>query len=117
MTFFVKFFAALTIWILAFSNAEATTFQDTEFQELRTRIIMPILPDRIRKRNPPPRLPRRMPPQFSIPHKVQPKPIYTQKHPKRPPHIYIPRRPAPSRNQRGSERARTFGPPKDTTRR
>ena len=113
---FVKIFALLMIFTCA--NVEAATFEKTSdgiiFQELKSRILLPVLPDRIRHRKDSRRLQRPAPKRIEVPsRKVEsPKRIYTQKQPKQPPRIKTPKLPQKNWSQRGSQPRKRFGPPR-----
>ena len=90
---------------------------ELNFQELRRGIAMPVLPERIRYRNS-----RRGSTKIIVNPKTFPKfrqqewentsPTYVQRHPKRPPIVYVPRRPTSYPGQRGSIPKKNFGPPR-----
>ena len=111
-----KIFALLII--LSCANVEAATFEKNSdeiiFQELRSRILLPVLPDRIRHRKDSRRLQRPAPKQIEVPSKKvePPKRIYTQKQPKQPPRIKTPKLPQKNWAQRGSHQRKRFGPPR-----
>ena len=117
----LKFFATLAILFsmtLEISEVEAA---ELNFQELRGGIAMPVLPERIRYRNT-----RRGPTKVIFQPKEFPKfreekenkkPVYVQRHPKRPPPVYVPRRPVAYPGQRGSYPPKNFGPPRASYRR
>ena len=113
----LKIFAALAILIsVAFKISEVEAVE-LNFQELKSGIAMPYLPERIRYRNT-----RRGPTKIIVNPKTFPKfrqkekdndnANYVQRHPKKPPLVYVPRRPVAYPGQRGSYPRKNFGPPR-----
>lgn len=107
---FLKIFLMLTILIEGSLVASA----EKNFQELRSGIAMPVLPEKIRYRNT-----RRGPTKIIVQPKEIPRylerkepPIYTQRQPKRPSPMYIERRKNRYPGQRGSYPRKNFGPPR-----
>lgn len=110
----LKIFAALALIIFLDSNFATVESAQVNFRQLRGRILMPVMPERIRYRNS-----RRGPTKIiiqpiEIPRYRQEKapPIYTQRQPKRPSGIYIQRRPRQYPGQRGTYPPKNFGPPR-----
>lgn len=108
----IKIFALLII--LSCANVEAANFENAEVQELRSRIILPVLPDKIRHRKDSRRLQRPAPRRIEVPsRKVEPpKNIHTQRQPKQPPRVRTPRLPQRNSAQRGSYPPKRFNPPR-----
>ena len=94
---------------LIFEKAEAA---ELNFQELRSRIIMPVLPDRIRHRDNNRRVRKPAPRHVEAPKKKPPKDIFIQKQPKNPPHVRSPKLPQRNSAQRGSNPPKRFNPPR-----
>lgn len=118
----LKIFAVLAILfsaILEIGNVEAA---EINFQELKRRVAMPVLPEKIRYRHS-----RRGPTKIIVIPKEIPKfrrevkdnnrPVYVQRQPKRPPPVYVPRKPVAYPGQRGSMPPKNFGPPRARYRR
>ena len=113
----LKIFAAFAIFISANFQFAKVDAAKLNFQELRSGIAMPVLPERIRYRNS-----RRGPtkvivnpktiPKFRQQDKDNDKPTYVQRQPKKPPVIYVPRRPVAYPGMRGSYPHKNFGPPR-----
>ena len=113
----LKIFAMFAIFISAILGFATVDAAELNFQELRSGIAMPVLPERIRYRNS-----RRGPTKIVIIPKTIPKfrqaensakkPVYVQRQPKRPPVVYVPRRPTAYPGMRGSYPPKNFGPPR-----
>ena len=113
----LKIFAALAILFSATLEIEKVEAAEIKFQELKRGIAMPVLPEKIRYRNS-----RRGPtkvivnpktiPKFRQQDKDNDKPTYVQRQPKKPPVIYVPRRPVAYPGMRGSYPHKNFGPPR-----
>ena len=110
----LKIFTTFLLIIFAEINFLHVEAAELKPQQLRGKIEMPVLPEKIRYRNS-----RRNPRKIIIQPKEIPKyrqekapPIYTQRQPKQPPKIYIPRRPKQYPGQRGSYPRKKFGPPR-----
>lgn len=109
MKFLKIFLIALLIFEGKFFVVEAANLQ-----EMRGRVIMPVLPEKIRYRNTrrgptkvvvnPVKIPRYREEKFP--------PIYTQRQPKRPSPMYIQRRKNRYPGQRGTYPPKTFNPPR-----
>ena len=102
--------------LIIFSDISFVTVNAAElkFQQLRGRIMMPVLPDRVRHRNSR-RAPTRIITQpVEIPRYRQEKypPIYTQRQPKRPSPIVTPNHRRQYPGQRGSNPPKKFNPPR-----
>ena len=91
---FKKIFAATVILSsVMFGNVNVEA-ADLNFQDLKSKPVMPFLPDRIGRRN------------------EQPPFRYTQRQPKNPPKLKTPSRPTATADRRGSEPPKSFGPPR-----
>ena len=111
--FFQIFLAAIILFSAngIFFKAEAAQLN---FQELKRKIALPVLPERIRYRNTR-RGPAKIifqPKEFPQRREVQPQKNYIQRQPKRPAVVYPPKRPTNHTGQRGSMPKKNFGPPK-----
>lgn len=114
-----KFFEGLAVAVICgamffgfdFGKVEAA---ELNFQELKSRIIMPVLPDRIRHRKDSRRLQRPAPRRVEVPSRrvESPKNIYTQRQPKKPPYVRNPKLPKRNSAQRGSYPPKRFNPPR-----
>ncbi len=111
-----KILAAVAILITVTFEVSEVQAADINFQELRSRIAMPVLPEKIRYRNSkrgstrityqPKEFPRRMQKDENN------QPVYVQRQPKQPPKVYVVRRPTAYPGQRGSMPPKSFGPPR-----
>ena len=118
---YAKKFSALMILAILFFGVYAEKIEAAEFQELKKKIVMPVLPDRLRKERPSDSMIRR---KFPMPvinfprHKDEITDInYVQKHPKTPPPIHSPKTPQRTIDKRGAAIAKNFGPPRSKFRR
>ena len=117
---FKKVFAAIIFSgfvILSATNVEAADLAiDTNkinFQNLKSGIILPTLPDRIRHRKDSHKLQKPADKKIEWPHrKEQPPSKYPQIQPKKPSIITSPSRSTATSDRRGSEPRKNFGPPR-----
>ena len=110
----LKFLAIIALIFFSDTSLVTVDAEELKFQPLRSRIVMPVLPDRIRHRNSR-RAPTRIVVQpIEIPRYRQEKypPIYTQRHPKRPSPIVAPNHRRQYPGQRGSNPPKKFNPPR-----
>lgn len=111
MKTFAKIFLLILIFGVVCSDSEKVFA--FELQELRVKNVLPVLPDRLRRR---PQRVRRIltPPIINVPRETKPQktPKYTQRQPKTPPPIHSPKLPPQSIDRRGSGRVKNFGPPR-----
>lgn len=116
MKAFAKIFVLLIF--LTCTNAEAAILEKNSdeiiFQELKTKILIPVPPERIRHRKDSHKLQKPAPRQIEVPSRrpsKQPE-RYTQRQPKRPPFVRTPRLPQRHFPSRGSHPHKRFNPPR-----
>lgn len=116
MRAFAKIFALLMF--LTCANVEAAILEKNSdemfFRELKTRILIPMPPERIRHRKDGHKLQKPNPRQIEVPPRRPPKQPerYTQRQPKRPPFVRAPRLPQRHSPPRGSNPPKRFNPPR-----
>lgn len=113
-----KIFMAIMIFaVTSGANVQAADLNfnadEINLQDLKSGVVQPYLPDRIRHRNDSHKLQKPAPKKIELPPKKEQPPVpYTQRQPKNPPKLTTPSRPTPTADRRGTEPRKSFGPPR-----